>query len=564
MNRADESASNGLLDTKSSLKPALFSSLLAWLAFPPADWSWLVWIAPIGWLSLIMRETLPGRRPYVALWFAGFTFWLLTVHWIRLPHPANYLALIVLASYLGCYLPIFVATSRVGVHQLRWPLWMVAPIVWTGLDWFRHYLMTGFGFGSLAHTQANFLEVIQIADVLGEYGVSFLIVFVSTCITMALAYDSTRHERSRVRHTVLYVLLGGVALGGTLAYGALFLHLKLEGYNRATRTHRIALIQGNTLADWKGDEEKQRSIMDEYMRLSLEAVQRSQSEDQREVDLVIWPETTFRQTLATVAEGYQPPADRVHDSYLTAGQRDLGEFVNQTGTAILTGIDRVHIYPTDHGHPDFKAYNSSVLVDEQGQVVGTYDKMHRVPFGEFIPLADWFPALYRFTPLTGGVSAGEQPELLELGQLKIAPNICYETCVPHLIRRHVNRADKTIPNVLVNLTNDAWYWGSSELDMHLACGVFRAVEHHLQLVIAANGGLSAHIGPSGKIHQVTQRQQTQTLLVELREPTGRGLTFYAIYGDWFAGICVVCCVVLAIVGWRGRVASPSGDALRRD
>ncbi len=555
MNRPSETTSRSLLDFDSTLMPALASSVLCWLAFPPFDLSWLVWLAPIGWLSLVTRDTLSGRRPYRALWLSGFVFWTLTVHWLRLPHPVNYIALVALASYLGCYLPAFVAIARVGVHRLGLPLWLVAPTVWTGLDWFRHHLITGFGLGSLAHTQIRFLEIIQLADIVGEYGVTFLIMLVSACLTLALSHNRQRHTRPRLRHVALYLILGSLAIGSAFVHGALFLQLEIVSSRSASRMPRIALIQGNTHADWKNDIEKQRNIMDEYMGLSSEAVANSQAEDDRPIDLIIWPETSFRQSLATVEAGYQLPAGIVHESYLTAGPRDLATFVNQTGAAILTGIDRVHIYPTDHGHPDFKTYNSSVLMDAEQRIVGTYDKMHLVVFGEYVPFSDWFPLLRRLTPITGMAEPGKGPVAMKLQNLVFCPNICYETVVPHLIRRQVTElaAAGEMPDVLVNLTNDAWFWGSSELDMHLACGVFRAVEHKRPLLIAANGGLSAHVGPSGAVHQVTERQKPQTLLVDLPQPSQRGLTLYAKWGDWFAGICVVCCVVLAVVGWRGRV-----------
>ena len=160
MNRPADTTARNWLEIDSTLIPALTSSLLCWLAFPPVGLGFLAWLGPIGWLSLVLRAELSGASvPYRDLWLSGFVFWALAVHWIRLPHPANYLALTVLASYLGCYLPVFVALARVGVQRLRLPLWIVAPVVWTGLDWFRHHLMTGFGFGSLAHTQADWLEV---------------------------------------------------------------------------------------------------------------------------------------------------------------------------------------------------------------------------------------------------------------------------------------------------------------------------------------------------------------------------------------------------------------------
>ncbi len=554
MNRTSDTTSRRWRKFDSTLVTALASSLLCWLAFPPFDFGWLAWLAPIGWLSLVARDTLPGKRPYRSLWLAGFVFWALTVHWIRLPHLANYIALAALASYLGCYLPMFVAIARVGVHRLRLPLWLVAPTVWTGLDWFRHHLMTGFGFGSLAHTQIRFLEIIQLADIVGEYGVTFLIMLVSACLTLALSHNPQRHARPRLRHVALYVILAALAIGSAFVHGALFLQLESVSASPTQSMPRIALIQGNIRAQIKAEVDKQQNIMDEYMGLSLEAVASSRAEDDRAVDLIIWPETSFRQNLATVEKGYQLPAGIVHESYLIAGPRDLAEFVNQTGAAILTGIDRVHIYPTDHGHPDFKAYNSSVLMDAERRIVGTYDKMHLVVLGEYVPFSDWIPLLRNLTPITGLAAPGERPAAMKLHDLVFCPNICYETAVPHLIRGQVTElaAAGEMPDVLVNLTNDSWFRGSSELDMHLACGVFRAVEHKRPLLIAANGGLSAHVGPSGTVHQVSKRQQPQTLLVDLPKPSRQGLTLYAKWGDWFAGICVVCCVVLAVVGWRGR------------
>jgi apolipoprotein N-acyltransferase len=172
--------------------PAVVGSVLCWLALPPVGWSLLAWVGPIPWLLLVSREKLPGRRPYRALWLGGFVFWLLAVHWIRLPHPLNHLAWLALAAYLGVYLPTFVATARVGVHRLGLPPWLVAPVVWTGLDWFRAHLLTGFLMGSLAHTQAKQTWVIQIADLAGEYGVTFLIVLVAASLAQCSVSFSSR------------------------------------------------------------------------------------------------------------------------------------------------------------------------------------------------------------------------------------------------------------------------------------------------------------------------------------------------------------------------------------
>jgi len=542
-----------------TLYPALVSSVLCWLAFPPVGWAVMVWFAPIGWLALVAREKLAGRHPYRKLWLAGFVFWLLTVHWIRLPHAANYLAWVSLAGYLGVYLPCFVALSRIGVHRLRLPLWLVAPVVWTGLDWLRGNLMTGFLMGSLAHTQVGFPIVIQIASLCGEYGVTFLIVLVASCLTQSFLSCETRfwHIFFDPRCSLRLLIPAALAVGMALMYGGVMLiqHDSLPSMTIEQRGPRIALIQGNTLADWKGDPDKQQSIMQEYARLSNEAVEQSRQRDGRNVDLFIWPETAYRYPLFSVAENYQPPAARFPELNLNAAQRDLAELVRRTESAILTGIDRVNLFPDEMGQPDYEQFNSSVLINRQGAIVGTYDKMHLVIMGEYVPFTRWFPLLKQLTPISGLATAGQHPQSLEFDGLVYCPNICYETAVPHLIRRHVTELAESgaAPDVLVNLTNDAWFWGSSELEMHLACGIFRAVEMRRPLVIAANGGLSAHVDSYGNVQQVTPRQQTATLLVDLPGRASNNLTFYAVHGDWwFAGLCVICCLALAITGRRSQ------------
>lgn len=547
-----------------TLAMGVAGSLLFWLALPPLNWAPLAWIAPVPWLYLICGERLEGARPYRALWVAGILFWLLAVHWIRLPHSLNYLAWVALATYLGGYLPVFVGLARVGVHRWGLPLVVVTPVVWTGLDWFRGHLLTGFLMGSLAHTQYRVPTMIQIADIAGEYGVTFLIMFVASCITTVLFNLRLSPElRNPWIRGVVPTLLGLLAVIFAVVYGANSRNAARQ-HNEGDRGPRIALIQGNTPADWKMDAERQQQIMQEYLQLSFDAVRMSREQDGREVDLVVWPETAFRQTLITAAEGFTPPPERVHASMLTAAQKDLAELVRQVGCAVLVGLDRIVVVPDKDEGMAYHAYNGAALVNREEKIVATYDKMHRVPFGEFIPFAQWFPALYKLTPLTGGIAAGTAPGNMELeGETFISPNICYETVVPHLIRWQWNYffGGSIRPDALINLTNDAWFWGSSELDMHLACGVFRAVETRTPLLIAANGGLSAHVDRLGNIRQVSPRQETAVLLVDLMKEGHMGSS-YMTYGDWLAGLCVVCCVVLAIAAvWSGK--RPSGDALHR-
>jgi apolipoprotein N-acyltransferase len=198
-----------------------------------------------------------------------------------------------------------------------------------------------------------------------------------------------------------------------------------------------------------------------------------------------------------------------------------------------------------------------VLVDRYGKIVGTYDKMHLLPFGEFIPFVNWLPFLRGYSPITGLALPGGLPEPIWLGDVQYSVNICYETVLPHLIRRqfvHAIGRASAAPDVMVNLTNDAWYWGSSELDMHLTSDVFRAVEMRTPLVVAANRGLSAYVDYLGRVVQVTKRNEPAFLVSQVRLPPRRGVypSLFARFGDWFALACLLCCIAFAVVGWRQR------------
>jgi len=529
-----------------------------WAAQPPLALGFLAWLAPIPWLVIIRAERLPGRRPVLALYLAGLVFWLAAIQWLRLPHPAVVAGWLALSAYLACYLPIFVGISRTAVHPLRIPLWLAAPIAWTGLELCRAHLFSGFLLASLAHTQVRCPLVIQSSDLFGEYGVDFLIVLVAASLTSSW-YPTWRPAA---------LIPGALTLAAALSYG----QWRLAELDRENHGHpvvpgpRIALIQGNSLADWKSDAAKQRQIMDEYIGLSHEALQRAKLRgDDRPVDLIVWPETMFRTGLTSFEPGYQlPPGTNQTVAEITSyGPADLARLVSQLGTPVLVGVDRIHILASDsldslNAPPRYLAYNSSVMVGGDGKIVDTYDKQHLVMFGEYVPFAKWLPSLSHLSPLTGKAEAGAKPVAFELNNVCYAPNICYETVIPHVIRRQVNtlHGQSRFPDVLVNLTNDAWYWGSSELDMHLACGVFRAVETRTPLVIAANGGISAWIDRFGRIRAQSPRQQADVILADIDRKVVSSL--YVDLGDWFAGLCLFLCAVIGIAGWLARESNTQG------
>ena len=515
-----------------------------WLALPPWSFGPLGWVAPIPWLWLVRGKALHGRRPYRALWLAGFVFWLLAVHWLRLPHRATSLGWLAMAFCLAFYLPVFVGLTRVAVHHARVPLLVAAPIVWTGLELVRAHLITGFLMAALAHTQVRWVGLIQISDLAGGYAVSFVIMLVAACL-------ARMGPCGEERRCFWPLVPAAVVLAAVLGYG----HWRTEGGGKAPddgakRIVNVALIQGSIDADWKSDSEKTARIFKEYFELSQEASQTAAGQ----LDLIVWPETMLPHALLVLADDFSGPtsqaptgSERSVEEILADTPRLIAQMVEQLEAPLLLGVETRRY----HNEDDADRLNSAVLAGRQGQIVGRYDKLHLVMFGEYVPLAQWFPGLYRLTPLGGGLTSGHAPVVLEVEGVRYAPNICFESVLPHLVARQLraSAARGEPPDVLVNLTNDAWFWGSSELDMHLACGVFRAVEFRKPFLIASNSGLSAWIDSDGRIREQGPRRRKAVIhaAVEL----DRRESLYLAMGDWPAGLCVVLGGVWAALGaWR--------------
>ncbi len=530
--------------------PAGLGAALLWAAFPPVDFRPLAFVAPVPWVLMVRQRELAGRRTYGHLWLAGLLFWLAALHWVRLSHPAAWLGWIALAAYFACYLPLFVGLSRVAVHRLSVPVVLAAPVVWTGLELLRAHFLTGMSMASLGHTQYRFLTLIQLSDLGGAYAVSLVVMLVAASLARAIPWD----ERPWAWWAP--VVAAGV-VGAALGYGAWRMEQAKTPSAARPAGARIALIQGNIPTTVKFDEKERQRVLRHYLELTARARRRF-----GRLDLIVWPETMYRYPLIIVE-----PGSRVPDwlqSTLEKSNLSLPELAQNSrlglqalgrrmGVPWLVGIDAWHFEGDE-----CRFYNSAVLVTPDGEIQARYDKMHLVVFGEYVPLADYLPVLKSLTPIDFQCTPGRSPVAFEVDSLRLAPNICYETVLAHVIRGQVLalRQAGQEPDVLVNLTNDGWFWGSSELDMHLACGVFRAVECRKPLLVAANTGFSAHIDGDGRILAQGPRAEPQVLLAEVRADGRR--SWYLDHGDWLAGVCLAACAVFGAVGlwpWvRARVA----------
>jgi apolipoprotein N-acyltransferase len=303
-----------------------------------------------------------------------------------------------------------------------------------------------------------------------------------------------------------------------------------------------------------------------YQELSRRALQNGDSPEDA-VHLMVWPETMFRYPLLTYQPGavkppqYEGTQAQFEEQLRASAQQSrelLANAARSYGVYWIVGIDRWFFSAKGR----IELYNSAAFVAPDGRLLGCYDKMHPVLFGEYWPLLDRFPELEKHVPLGANIAPGETPACFELpgphGLVRLSPNICYETVLPHLLRQQVLRlrAAGTEPDVLVNLTNDGWFRGSSELDLHLACAPFRAVECRKPLLIAANTGFSAWIDGSGRIVRKGPRRKCDVIIADVRPESRR--SFYLQWGDWFGSLCLAGCAAAAVGGLMCRSAISSG------
>ena len=550
---------------------SLAGAATMFLVQPPADLWMLAWVAPLPWLLLVQPGTLPGRRPWLGLWVAGLVHWLATIHWLRLPHPATSIGWIALSAYLAVYVPLFVCTARRLVHRWHWPLVPAAAVAWMACEQTRGWVLGGFTFAGLGHTQWRWTTLIQGADALGAVGVGGVVMAVSAAATTALGAESRRVK-------IIDAATAALVLTLALAYGRWRL---AEVPAPAGTPLDVLLVQGSIDTELKHDPDAAVTVARHYDELTMAGLA---AEPGRGPDLVVWPETMWRVGLLEIdpavefpaaevdealgppaADGPESPAARqaLYRRLLERQRLDaLAPFAKRYATHWLVGLDRQRLVAAEP--PRWQSYNSALFLDAAGRPLGCYDKMHPVMFGEYVPGADWLPFLYRLTPLPGGLTAGRAPVMVPIAGRRVAATICYETALPEAVRslvRDLEAADRR-PDVIVNLTNDGWFWGSSELDMHLVAAIFRAVEVRTPIVIAANTGFSASIDGSGRLLAQGPRRQTATLRVEVR-PDGRRSP-WLLAGSLPVGSCVaiMAAVTLPCLASRlaGRPRLPTGGA----
>jgi apolipoprotein N-acyltransferase len=536
------------------LAAGMTAGLVLWSAFPPVEWSWLAWVAlvPLFWLAI---QTGPRLRLYLGAWAGGLVFWLLSVEWIRLTDPTAWLAWLAMALIFSLWWPSFLALARLAVFRLDLPLMIAAPILWVGMEYIRAHVLTGFPWYYVGHSQYRFLTLIQIADTTSALGVSLLVAVINAWIvdllSLPLLRRSSRGLRLTARQTVrLWTVT--LLMGGSLVYGA----YRLSTAHFRTGP-RLALLQTNF-------EQRYKMGGDPLLILErLENLVQHAAVAEPRPDLIVWPETAYPYGFiaidpATSGRELARQLGLISSEIVAANWIDKKEKIavhlhalcDSVGIPMLVGA----LY-YDHRPGGFSKYNSALLFEPTVEAIQAYHKIHLVPFGEFIPFLDTMPWLTIFTPYRNGyvpmLTFGQDPIVLSLGPYRMAIGICFEDTVPHVIRRFFRgRPDGRQPDMLINLSNDGWFHGSSELDMHLAVSVFRTIEHRVPLARAVNTGISALIDGNGEIRDTLPRLTERVLSVTV--PLDDRTSNYTVLGDWLGMFCLAVTIGLLPMGllWR--------------
>ena len=502
------------------------------LVFPmsglPGCWP-LLFVALAPLLSAVRR--LPPMRAACMGMFCGLLYNIGLLYWIvivlgrygGLPPWISVPAMTLLAMYMASYLALFclflclVLRGPVAENGSAARLVLAAPVFWVGLDYLRSFFFSGFPWMDLGYGLFRQPLLIQAADLGGHHLVTFCIILVN-CL-LVLFFDRFRNQVSvavwKQRISVVFACILLVCIGGYSFQRYQQVSAVIEKEQQAT----VSAIQGNISQDEKWSAVRKEDTVAGYLALSRRAM------ETKSVDLVVWPETALP---------FYPQQNPLMGQVL--------DFVRDENVSLLTGAPYFILKTQkEAGSRPIDYFNSGLLINSSGRLAGRYDKQHLVPFGEYVPMRAYLPFLEPLVVSVGDFTAGSSYEPLQAGKIRAGVLICFESIFPGIARREVEAGS----NLLVNLTNDAWYGRSSAPYQSLAMSVFRAVETRRSLVRAANTGISGFVEPTGAIRVQSQLFEpavlTETIaLLEMQTIFTRG-------GHWFGPFCLVMILPLLLL-----------------
>ena len=453
-------------------------------------------------------------------WWFGFGFFVTGLYWTGI-------ALLVDAKTFAWLMPFAVAGLPAGLALLTGFGTALAAALWspgasrilalaaamTVAEWLRGYLLTGFPWNTFGYALTAPLPLAQSASLFGLWGLTFLAVAIfGSPVTLA-------DEPADTRRPWLPLVLAGVVLTATAAYGVIRLSTNATAFVDGVK---LRIMQPNLSQDTKFNYGAKAQVMSHYLALSDRATGPT-TKGVRDVTHLIWPESAFPFLLSREPDAMAQIADLL-----------------PPGTVLITGATRAEQpSPADKG---LHAYNSIYLIDHDGSILGVYDKVHLVPFGEYLPFQTLLEriGLTQLTKVRGGFSAGARRRPMAMPKAPSAlPLICYEVIFPG---EAVPPGER--PGWMLNVTNDGWFGNSIGPYQHFQQARVRAIEEGLPLVRAANTGISAVVDPLGRV--MASLPLGAEGILDAGLPRSLEPTVYARGGDVFAGLLLAISIILCL------------------
>jgi apolipoprotein N-acyltransferase len=524
---------------------AALSAGLQIVIFPLPNLYWFSWVALAPLVVAILRARSPETLQlelddrghaqllpatpwqgfvlgYVCgmLWFAGTCYWIFdTMHrYGGLPVPAAAVALILFCMYVGLYHGMFglllalVAGSKTDGSKpvgsgapIRRAL-AAAPFLWVAVELARTRI-TAFPWELLGYSQTANFGLTRITTLTGVYGLSFEIALVNS--VFAAAFLAPREGAEQRRKWLLGAACAAVVIlqAGQLLAPPAFL------------TDRAALLVQPNIPILEGAMWTREYFQDTLRDLTAVSLHPAGEKADQHYDLIVWPES--------------PSPFYTNDPLF----RDaVSALARQSGTWVVTGS--IGITPAMHGGAggngeSSQIFNSAALINPQGEWVGRYDKVHLVPFGEYLPFPQVFGFAGGLTKEVGEFQRGASRTPLEAGGERFGTFICYESIFPDEVRQGALQGAQ----VLLNISNDGWYGDSGAWAQHLQQTQMRAIENDRWLLAGTNTGMTASVDPYGRIVAATPRKVRTALAAPYTLISGT--TFYTRHGDWFAYLCAI-------------------------
>jgi apolipoprotein N-acyltransferase len=494
--------------------PAFISGLLLVLCYPTIDLFPVAWIALIPFLlSLYNKKPKQAFKTGIVLgipYFFGTLYWIYHSihHYGGISLITSIVIVILLCLYLSLYTGVFAFLFSTTIRLTKLPALLIAPVFWIVLEFLRSYAFTGFPWSSIGYSQYKFLTVIQIADITGVYGVSFLVVAVNGALAdIFLIKQRTKNmPLFPLSYTVIGFSVLAVFLIFTLIYGQIRLREERPG-----KQFMVSIVQGNIEQDKKWEPSYQDDVLEIYKDLSLKAAASGPS-------MIVWPETAVPFFFKT---------DKKHSEELVDFQKNLNTYLLFGSVLIKDKTDN-----------RYTLSNSAVLLDDTGKASYIYDKIHLVPFGEYVPLQKVLFFINKLVVGIGDYTRGAHYIKAMTPYGDFGTLICYEIIFPGLVRKFFSNGG----DFMVNITNDAWFGQTTGPYQHFSMAVFRAVENRKPVIRSANTGISGFIDSNGRIISKTGLFQRSILTEGIKTDSHR--SFYSKYGDLFSYIWIIFSIIL--------------------